>query len=107
MNIKRVQYLLIGIFFLFSTQLDVKAQEHLIPLPIDMQFGEASLDLAKGIILQKNNSLLDNEYSLAQEILDDWQVNSVSGKAKLPVHDFTGRTWDNPIKWMFTFVPYR
>ena len=81
MNIKRVQYLLIGIFFLFSTQLDVKAQEHLIPLPIDMQFGEASLDLAKGIILQKNNSLLDNEYSLAQEILDDWQVNSISEKA--------------------------
>lgn len=25
---------------------------------------------------------------------------------KLPVGSFQGRTWDNPIKWMFTFVPY-
>ncbi len=24
---------------------------------------------------------------------------------KLPIGQFQGRTWDNPIKWMFTFIP--
>lgn len=26
---------------------------------------------------------------------------------KLPMGSFAGRSWDNPNKWMFTFVPYR
>ncbi|WP_433895646.1 hypothetical protein [Sphingobacterium mizutaii] len=25
---------------------------------------------------------------------------------KLPVGDFKGKDWQNPTKWMFTFIPY-
>ncbi|MFD2903144.1 family 20 glycosylhydrolase [Sphingobacterium anhuiense] len=72
LKLKYLSILLVSISF-FSIS---SAQENLIPLPINMELGEAMLDLKKGIVVNENNTALTNEYQLANTILADWKIGT-------------------------------
>ena len=57
---------------------------------------------------QKGNieqPLLDEGYSFREPTLINLQEGWNDVVIKLPVGDFKGKDWQNPTKWMFTFVP--
>lgn len=49
--------------------------------------------------------LLDEGYSFREPTLIPLKKGWNEVLIKLPVKDFKGRSWDNPVKWMFTFAP--
>lgn len=49
--------------------------------------------------------LLDEGYSYREPTNIPLKKGWNEVLVKLPVKDFKGRSWDNPVKWMFTFVP--
>ncbi len=57
---------------------------------------------------QKGNieqPLLDEGYSFREPTLINLQEGWNDVVIKLPVGDFKGKDWQNPTKWMFTFIP--
>lgn len=78
MDIKRLLSILIAVVLLLSTSRTLKAQENLIPSPIDMQLHSETLALSNGIQVLENNPGLANEYTLAKKILENWQIKSIS-----------------------------
>ncbi|WP_206366821.1 family 20 glycosylhydrolase [Sphingobacterium sp. SGL-16] len=49
--------------------------------------------------------LLDEGYSYREPTMISLKKGCNEVLLKLPVAEFRGRTWDNPAKWMFTFIP--
>src|SRR5690606_21136319 len=74
--------IIVGVAMIFNTFLSVHAQENLIPLPTNVQLSDAVLDLTKGIRIEEHQTDLKNEYALAEEILNSWQINYSSAKTQ-------------------------
>ena len=72
---------------IFCDSIDVYAQENLIPSPRSAEWKKGSLNLAKGVLLEKNKPDLAKEYQLAEEIFREWHVELKTNKSNknLPV----------------------
>lgn len=81
---KRPVFFVLLILASFSS---VKAQDNLIPMPIEMQIGNSDLDLAKGIVLQGEYvGSLQSEFAELKSLLKTWGVKEYDrGGRALPV----------------------
>ncbi|WP_312135140.1 hypothetical protein [Sphingobacterium sp.] len=51
--------------------------------------------------------LADEGYSYREPTEISLKVGWNTVLIKLPIGNFNGKDWQNPTKWMFTFIPYQ
>lgn len=51
--------------------------------------------------------LIDESYSYREPTMIRLNKGWNEVLVKLPVGEFKGKSWDSPVKWMFTFIPYK
>lgn len=78
MNLKTT---VLAIYLLFS-ELCLHAQEKLIPLPISTVWEEGTFNLDSGIQIEIENTTLQNEYRLAEELFTQQNIRIYRGKHK-------------------------
>lgn len=75
----KVPILSIIMLFLGMT-LNGYAQQHLIPLPTEVTWHQASLSLENGVHLRQVPKSLAKEFALAQSIISSWEGKLQSSK---------------------------